>query len=45
MIALSYSHEKLDDLYGELHKANQTGNTHLYRVILALILIGEKSMR
>lgn len=42
MIPLSYSKKRLSTLRGELQKAHQQGNTHLYRVILALILIGEK---
>jgi transposase len=42
MILLSYSKAKLDTLYDELHKANRGGNAHLARVIIALILVGEK---
>jgi len=42
MIPLSYSKEQLEELRNELHKATKEGNTHRYRVLLALVLIGEK---
>lgn len=42
MIPLSYSKEQLKELRNELHKATKEGNTHRYRVLLALVLIGEK---
>jgi len=42
MIPLTYSKEQLEELRIELHKANKGGNIHQYRVLLALVLIGEK---
>jgi len=42
MILLSYSKERLEALYEELHKARRQGKAHLVRVALALILIGEE---
>ncbi len=42
MIPLSYSKKQQADLYIAYHKANGSGNNHLSRVILSLILIGEK---
>ena len=43
MIPISYSKEQLKELYKELYKAHTTGNLHQYRVLFALILIGEKN--
>jgi len=42
MIPLSYSKKQQDDLYIAYHQANKQGKNHLSRVILSLILIGEK---
>jgi transposase len=42
MIQLSYSKEQLNELRIELTKASKGGNLHHYRVLLALILIGER---
>lgn len=42
MIPLSYSKEQLAELRIELQKATRRGNLHLYRVLLALVLIGER---
>ncbi len=42
MIPLTYSKEQLDELRLEHIKASKGGNLHQYRVLLALILIGEK---
>jgi len=42
MIPLTYSKDQLEELRIELHKAKTGGNIHQYRVLLALVLIGEK---
>jgi len=42
MIPLTYSKEQLEELHLELLKTRKGGNPHHYRVLLALILIGEK---
>ena len=42
MISLTYSKEQLDALRIELPKATSGGNLHRYRVLLALVLIGEQ---
>lgn len=42
MIPLSYSKEQLTELHIELHKASREGHLHRYRVLLALVLIGER---
>jgi len=42
MIPLTYSKEQLEELRLELLKTSKGGNLHQYRVLLALVLIGEK---
>jgi len=42
MITLTYSKEQLEELRFELIKANKGGNLHHYRVLWALVLIGEQ---
>lgn len=42
MIPLTYSKEQLTALRIELQKATRGGNLHRYRVLLALVLIGER---
>jgi len=42
MIPLSYSKEQRTELRIELHKATREGNLHRYRVLLSLVLIGER---
>lgn len=42
MIPLTYSKEQLEELRYELTKANKGGNLHHYRVLWALVLIGEQ---
>jgi len=42
MIPLSYSKEQRTELRIELHKATREDNLHRYRVLLALVLVGER---
>lgn len=42
MIPLTYSKKQLKELQVELYKASKGTNIHRYRVLLALVLIGEK---
>jgi transposase len=42
MIPLSYSKEQRTELRIELHKASREDHLHRYRVLLALVLIGER---
>ncbi len=45
MIPLSDSKEQRTELRIELHKASRKGHLHRYRVLLALVLLGERQLR